>query len=291
MKKILILVNTYKDEYNDFIIAGEKVNIEVKIATFKDVQLLFDKKLSIYIHDINIEYFNLVYFRSLFYDLDLINVIASYCRKEKIKLVDNYLNKNKYVLENSKMLTYNTLIQHNLPIIPSNYLSEEKISKLENKFTYPIILKSSTGFQGNDIYLCKNKSDLKLAFKKNNSHLISQPFLENTEDYRILVIGNEVVGGIKRSRDPSCDFRNNASVGATTELYKPSNIDQKLAIRATKILDLSIAGIDLIFDDKDKQMKILEVNRAPQFNKFMEKTNIDIPLKIIRYLQELCYEL
>jgi D-alanine-D-alanine ligase-like ATP-grasp enzyme len=39
----------------------------------------------------------------------------------------------------------------------------------------------------------------------------------------------------------------------------------QISLKAAKILDLQVAGVDLLFDQQSKRYGLLEVNRAPGF--------------------------
>lgn len=284
MNRILILVNKLKPAYDAFKISGNVLNLSVDIATYSEVTVNYDKNgITINCNSLPLNAYNLIYFRTLFHDLDLVNTIQSYSKKHGILLVDECFSANSPIIENSKIYTYTKLAHENVPVIGTLFISNKQIEKAIEVFDFPLILKNSTGFQGKEVYLCETKKETEKIYEKyNNKHLIVQPYIENSGDLRLLVIGDEVVGAIKRSSDKSIDFRNNASQGGKVEKYSPNKNEVSLALQATKILNIDIAGVDLMYDGRDKQFKILEVNRAPQFDSLMSVTGINVPEKIMQ---------
>jgi glutathione synthase/RimK-type ligase-like ATP-grasp enzyme len=59
---------------------------------------------------------------------------------------------------------------------------------------------------------------------------------------------------------------------------------KELVKKATDVLGVEIAGIDVVVDERDGKAKIIEVNQAPEFGVMERKTGIDIGKKIVEYL-------
>ena len=57
-----------------------------------------------------------------------------------------------------------------------------------------------------------------------------------------------------------------------------------MAIKSAQILDLDMAGVDIIQDINTKKYYIMEVNAAPQFNGFMATTGINLFEIITKYI-------
>jgi gamma-F420-2:alpha-L-glutamate ligase len=55
-------------------------------------------------------------------------------------------------------------------------------------------------------------------------------------------------------------------------------------LEATRVLNLDIAGVDLLFVGED-QFSICEVNSAPQFKGFESIGTTDIAEQILRYIK------
>ena len=99
---------------------------------------------------------------------------------------------------------------------------------------------------------------------------ILQEFIAETEgrDLRVIVVGGRVVGCMQRvSTDGS--FKANISRGGRAMAFEATDEIEWLATEATRVLNLDIAGVDLLFDEAGR-FRICEVNSAPQF-KVMER--------------------
>ncbi len=87
-----------------------------------------------------------------------------------------------------------------------------------------------------------------------------QPFISVLEDFRAVVVADEVVSWARRYPAPN-DFRTNLSLGATAEpADSPSREAELLVLQAVRALNLEIAGVDLVMTEDGPV--IVEVNAA-----------------------------
>ncbi|WP_440056549.1 ATP-grasp domain-containing protein (plasmid) [Pseudoalteromonas sp. T1lg65] len=86
---------------------------------------------------------------------------------------------------------------------------------------------------------------------------------DNT-DYRIDVVDGKFVGCYGR-KAPKDDWKTNITSGGSVFVREPNQEVVDLAIQAANILDLEIAGVDLIYDREREQYVVLEVNTIPAF--------------------------
>lgn len=162
-------------------------------------------------------------------------------------------------------------------------------------FTFPVILKGSGGDRGTRVFKANNLKeleklvrDLRKTETEEGRRYMLQEYIENDGDFRVLVLGEKVLGVMKRSSQNKGEFRNNYSAGGKVEVaYLPEEIKQ-LAIKAAKVCGLAVAGVDVAFRNYDmKKPVIWEVNKGPQFSGFMKATGIDVPMEIVKYLVSL----
>jgi len=163
-------------------------------------------------------------------------------------------------------------------------------------FDFPIIIKGSGGDRGTRVYkaddleqLEKLVRDLRKSEVEDGRRYMLQEFIPNDGDYRVLVLGEKVLGVMKRSAEQnSGEFRNNYSAGGLVEVAElPEEITQ-LAIKAARVCGLAVAGVDVAFRDNDlKKPVIWEVNKGPQFKGFVQATGIDVPAEIVKFLVSL----
>ena len=101
----------------------------------------------------------------------------------------------------------------------------------------------------------------------------------------ILVVGHQVVGGMKRIAKPG-DFRSNISANGHGESFPLPQETKDLCLKITKVLDLKIAGIDLLFDDRGG-FTVCEINATPGFSGFERFVNNRISNIIADYCHDL----
>ena len=129
----------------------------------------------------------------------------------------------------------------------------------------PLVIKLLEGTQGKGIVLAEtNKAAESVinAFKSLNANILIQEFIKeaNGKDIRCFVIDGKVVGAIERSAAPD-DFRANLHLGGTANSIKITADERKIAIKATKVMGLKVAGVDIIRSKTGP--KILEINSSP----------------------------
>lgn len=111
-----------------------------------------------------------------------------------------------------------------------------------------------------------------------------QVFLEKPGyDYRVFVVGDKVIGAMKRV---SKSWKTNIAQGAQGIPVKEGEEPEvfSLAIKATKVLGLDYAGVDIAYDVKTDKYYILEVNAFPHWEGLRRATGINPPEIIVDYL-------
>ena len=189
-----------------------------------------------------------------------------------------------------KFRSLRILAQHGLPIPPS--LTVGSAAFLENAVAemgdYPFILKPFHGTHGRGVMLLDTPISLNSAVGAlcdfHHDYVI-QSFVKeaNGVDIRVLVVGDEAIGAMKRSA-PLGEFRANIHKGATGEAVTLPEEYVRLAIKATAALELEIAGVDLL--ETDEGPVVLEVNPSPGFEELQSVTGIDIAAAIIEFATE-----
>lgn len=118
-----------------------------------------------------------------------------------------------------------------------------------------------------------------------NEVLYQQSFIPHTGfDLRLLVIGEQVFS--MRRENPN-HWITNLAQGGIGSPHVASQREIELAIAAARVIEASIAGVDLVYDDRSGEPKILEVNSAPSWKGISEVLNIDIAAEILQFIQHL----
>ena len=187
-----------------------------------------------------------------------------------------------------KMYANQILAQAGLPI-PKTMLTRFpcKAELVEKVVGFPCVIKVVTGSHGAGVYLCETAkqfedlSELISSLDFKNS-MIVQEYVQYSEgrDLRVIVIGGRVVGAmLRQSTDGS--FKANISRGGEGTAFDVDDRMELLAIQTAKVLDLDIAGVDLLFSTDG--YKICEANSSPGFKGFEKALGINIPQKVFDY--------
>ncbi len=172
------------------------------------------------------------------------------------------------------------------------YNDTEFVIKAIELLGLPVVIKECYGSYGQQVYLAHTTDEAIETVKGlGHSEFIMQEFVKTSigRDVRINVVGDEAVVSMLRY-SVNGDFRSNISAGGKMEPYEPEQKMKEMAIRATKILGLDFAGVDVMFGENDEPV-ICEVNSNPHFRSTLDCTGTDISEHIIRYIKRvLCEE-
>ncbi len=109
---------------------------------------------------------------------------------------------------------------------------------------------------------------------------------DNT-DFRIDIVDGQFVGGYGRKAGGS-DWRTNVTSGGSVFARDIPDEVIQIALKAAKVTELDIAGVDIIYDRKKEEYVVLEVNGIPAFiTPEQEKIGIDYNDKKIDLIVDL----
>lgn len=189
-----------------------------------------------------------------------------------------------------KLYTQQILAQSGLPV-PKTMLAKIPINidVIEKQLGFPVVVKTLSGAKGVGVYLCETPAHLKhlmdfIEATDSKINIILQEFIATSHgrDLRVFVVGGRVVACMQRSSADG-DFRANYSRGGNAVAHPISPEIEWLALEATRILDLDIAGVDLLFDHN--HFKICEVNSSPGFQGIESCHDISISHEIYNYIR------
>lgn len=151
----------------------------------------------------------------------------------------------------------------------------------------PLVIKLLEGTQGLGVVLAetdKAAESVIEAFHNLKARIIVQEFISESKgaDIRAFVVNGEVVGAMKRQGKEG-EFRSNLHRGGTGQLITLSRAEKAAALQAAKVLDLAIAGVDML--QSKRGPLILEVNSSPGLEGIEKATKTDIASKIIQYTE------
>lgn len=206
---------------------------------------------------------------------------------------------NHHAIEacDDKMLTAILLSDNSIPMPytlpgllcydPSERVKQETLDDVAKTLGFPLIVKSSYGSLGKDVFKADDMNQLRdIADKVKCAPHVFQRYVKSSfgKDIRIIAIGGKVVAAMLRSSNG--DFRSNLELGG---VGKTMRIDQGLkrqCERIASLLGLDYCGIDVLLGE-DKYY-ICEVNSNAFFCGFEAVTGINVAQK---YAEHICREI
>jgi len=175
-----------------------------------------------------------------------------------------------------------------MPITGYVHLSRDIESVLNTVGNPPYVIKLLEGTQGRGVVLTETMEAAISAIetmKKIDANILIQEFISeaNGQDIRAIVVGDKVVASMKRIARPG-EFRSNVHLGGSVENYTLNEEETKSAVKAAKVLGLSVAGVDLI--QSNRGSLVLEVNSSPGLEGIEKASGVDVADEIIKYLED-----
>ena len=164
------------------------------------------------------------------------------------------------------------------------HYNAEYNEKALQKFKYPLIIKLLKSTQGMGVLKANHKAqalNILEAFQRLDEQVIIQEFIPevNGSDIRIIVVDGRVEGAMKRQAKKG-EFRSNLHRGARAQAVKLTPEEESIAVSATSLLGLDVAGVDLLRSNRGPL--ILEVNASPGLEGIEQFLKTSISEKIIQ---------
>jgi ribosomal protein S6--L-glutamate ligase len=147
----------------------------------------------------------------------------------------------------------------------------------------PAILKLIQGTQGVGVMIAHSEAEVESILSTLwdlGEQILLQEFVSEARgsDIRALVVGERVVGAMRRAAK-SGEFRSNLHRGgAGTALTLPRDYEEA-AVQAARVLGLEVAGVDLL--ESADGPKVMEVNSSPGFEGLERATGVDVAGAIV----------
>lgn len=154
----------------------------------------------------------------------------------------------------------------------------------------PHVIKLTESSQGNGVILAEKLSTSRgvtEALRGLFANFLVQEYIGEADgaDLRCFVVGDQVVAAMRRQA-PAGEFRSNLHRGGSALGVTPTAAEVEVAVRATKVLGLGIAGVDLIRSDRGPL--VLEVNASPGLEGIEKAAETDVAGAIIRFVAGNC---
>ena len=280
--KICVLVS-HADAYapQRLLKEAREMQIDVTLVTYSQVSILFNNKNTILLNNIDIENYTHFIFRSTCTHKSLRQTLIKACSHKKILNYD-FLQSS---ITLNKILQNKLFIDAQLPTIEACVCSDQNsymkygLDLLDKNGS--VIIKPENGSRGKGIELLKNIDELS-KYKDRCEKYILQKYIDTTYDIRVIVLGDNVLGAMKRTKQSDA-LVTNYSQGGKVEPFVLSPELVKLSKKVAQTIGIEFTGIDIIFD-KNSNPYILEANSIPQFEGFEIATGINVAKSILNLL-------
>ncbi|PSL35158.1 ribosomal protein S6--L-glutamate ligase/gamma-F420-2:alpha-L-glutamate ligase [Planomicrobium soli] len=192
---------------------------------------------------------------------------ARFLEDQGIRLV-NRAEVNR--IANDKWQAHQLFLMLGVPAIPTFREAPE----------FPCIVKTVDGHGGGEVEMVRSREEMPLF----RSEVIFQPVVDHEADVRVYVIGNEIVGAVKRSSVES--FKTNFSLGGSAERFSVSGAQADDVLRIARALNSDYVGIDFLLLQDGRHL-FNEIEDPVGARSFFETHEENIAELLVRHLVEL----
>ncbi len=190
----------------------------------------------------------------------------------------------------NKIRTLQMLDHFGIPV-PKTVVVErpDLLEEAATEFKFPVIVKSLYGTHGRGVFLAESKRSLApiveyLTAKEKGPASVQEYIKEaKGKDLRVFVMGKKIVATMERLAK-SGEFRANFHKGGTVHVADLSLEEKQIAKRATDILGLDIAGVDILRTKTGP--KIIEVNSNPGLEGISLASGIDVAVEMVNFIEK-----
>ena len=192
------------------------------------------------------------------------------------------------LVSRDKLKSLQVLSKHKIGIPKSAFVRDRKdvLPAIERVGGAPVIIKLIEGTQGIGVLLAdtiETATSMIELLQSQKQNVLIQKFVAESKgkDIRAIVVGEQVVAAMRRVAQGQ-EFRSNVHRGGKTEAVELSENYREAAIRATQIMGLRVAGVDMLEGADGPQ--ILEINSSPGLEGIEACTGLDVAGSIIDYI-------
>ncbi len=187
-----------------------------------------------------------------------------------------------------KLRSLQILSRHHIGIPQTTFVRDKRdvLPAIQRVGGAPVIIKLIEGTQGIGVLLAESvtaaESIIELLQSQKQNVLIQKFVAESKgKDIRAFVVGDRVVAAMRRVAQGQ-EFRSNVHRGGVAEAveFPPEYVET--AVRATQIMGLRVAGVDMLESATGPQ--IMEVNSSPGLEGIESCTGLDVAGAVIEYI-------
>jgi len=201
------------------------------------------------------------------------------------------LNSSNGIMDSrDKLRAIQILSKHNIGLPPTVFVSQKEsiMSAIESLGGAPVVIKLLEGTQGMGVILAETNKTAEAiiqAMHSTKQSVLIQQFIEESKgkDIRAIVVGGKVIAAMRRTAQGN-EFRSNVHMGGKVEGVSLPKSYIQAAIKATQILGLKVAGVDML--EGEKGPLLMEVNSSPGLKGIESATEIDVAEEIVQYIED-----
>lgn len=187
-----------------------------------------------------------------------------------------------------KLRSLQILSRHHIGIPRTTFVRDKKdvLPAIERVGGAPVIIKLIEGTQGIGVLLAESVSaaeSIVELLQSQKQNVLIQKFVAESKgrDIRAFVVGDRVVAAMRRVAQGQ-EFRSNVHRGGIAEAVELSEEYIETAVRATQIMGLQVAGVDMLEGKNGPQ--IMEINSSPGLEGIETCTGLDVAGAVVEYI-------
>ena len=225
------------------------------------------------------------------------NSYQMYLYKALNKIIPTINNYDAFELTEDKFHTSFLLRNNGIATAEYELCFQNNMTHLEHVLSKwsKMVCKPTDGFGGAGITKIDTQSSIDMLSlmlqQMNLKNIYIEKFIDyDNTDYRIDIVNNKFVACYgRKARDNG--WKTNVGSGGSIFLREPNDDVVNLALKATKMTGLEIAGVDIIYDREKEEYIVLEVNGIPAFaTPEQEQMGLSFNTKKIELIAELIDE-
>jgi ribosomal protein S6--L-glutamate ligase len=152
----------------------------------------------------------------------------------------------------------------------------------------PLVVKLLESTQGKGVVLAETRKAAEStieAFRSLKTRFLVQEFIKEAggADIRCFVVGGKVIASMIRQGGEG-EFRSNLHRGGSAKTIRITPEERSTAVRAAKIMGLSVAGVDLLRSNHGPL--VMEVNSSPGLEGIEKTTGKDVSGAVIAFIEK-----
>lgn len=273
MKKVLILVDRIslsKKKLVRYLNKNSSKLYRSELHSFSDITFeIKTGKVKIKSKGKDLSTYNLVFVRRAGKYVRFMGAISKYLDYKHIDFIDPAFREIGMSMD--KASSSLRLAIKKIPVPDSYFCFRLAILKNKEKIIkylgFPIIAKAINSQRNNDIFILRNENDFNKLLIRSEKEFIFQKFIDIENEFRLLVMGGKVVVLEKKSvrnyKKIKVEYLDPNEPSVFLKLDEACIKIHKMALSATKTLNLDIAGVDIAVEKGSKNNYLIEVNKGP----------------------------